>query len=96
MCFMTGKQKQNFVIVCPDCQESLEAHSSFQSSSHISKHGFMDMTKEQSSNGGLDIGFIECFWIVTTSNYNAVTNLYTLLLTTAHTESSVSSLAVFW
>jgi hypothetical protein len=50
--FMAGKKKQNFVIVCQDCQELLEAHISFESSSNITKHGFMDMTKQQSSNGG--------------------------------------------
>jgi hypothetical protein len=36
----------------------------------------------------LVIGFIDHLQMVTKSNYNAVTNSYTRLLTTAHTKSS--------
>jgi hypothetical protein len=37
---------------------------------------------------GLIIGFIELLQLVTTSNYNALANPRTRLLTTAHTKSS--------
>jgi hypothetical protein len=37
------------------------------------------------------IGFTEHLQIVTTSTYNALVNLHTLLLTTAHAKSSQSA-----
>jgi hypothetical protein len=33
---------------------------------------------------GLEMGFIDHVQIITTSNYNALTNLHTLQITTAH------------
>jgi hypothetical protein len=39
---------------------------------------------------GLEMGFIDLVQIITTSNYNAVTNLHTLQITTAHTKPSQS------
>jgi hypothetical protein len=37
---------------------------------------------------GLEIGFINNLQIVTTGNYNALANLHTLQITTAHAEPS--------
>jgi hypothetical protein len=48
---------------------------------------------------GLVIGFTELLQLVTTSNYNAVTNSHTRFLTTVRAESSqcaVSSPVVAW
>jgi hypothetical protein len=42
----------------------------------------------------ISIGFIELLQLVTTSNYKALANSCTRLLTTTHTESFISSLAV--
>jgi hypothetical protein len=40
---------------------------------------------------GLDIGFIDHLQIVTTSNYNTITDFYTLPITPAHTKSFQSA-----
>jgi hypothetical protein len=48
---------------------------------------------------GLVTGFIKHFQIMTTSNYNAITNLHSQKFTTARTKSSqsaVSSPVVAW
>jgi hypothetical protein len=45
---------------------------------------------------GLVIGFIGLLKLVTTNSYSSIANSHGLLLTMAHTKSSMSSLGVAW
>jgi hypothetical protein len=48
---------------------------------------------------GLEIGFIDHFQVINTSNYNTIANIHTLQITTAHAESfqsAVSSPVIPW
>jgi hypothetical protein len=42
---------------------------------------------------GFIIEFTECLCLVTTDNYNVLTNLHTLQITTAHTKSSQTAMS---
>jgi hypothetical protein len=51
-----------------------------------------------STGFGLVTGFIDHFWIITTSNYNSLQKLHTpnITVTTAHIKSSLHSLTSNW